>query len=115
MHLVEINRKKTQRRVWFAYAMLVLMNVLDMLYTSVMLTLDETNEANPFMAMIYYQSGIGGMALVKAFFLVLLCFFLRYLPVLHPMYRRLFYFVVGAYALLSLYHAFWFFGSFGLL
>ena len=115
MHLVEINRKKTQRRVWFAYAMLVLMNILDLLYTSVMLTLDKTTEANPFMEYVYYQSGIEGMVLVKGVFLITLGMLLRYLPVLHPIYSWMFYFVVGAYAILSLYHGFWFFGSFGLL
>lgn len=88
--------------------MLVLMNILDLVYTNVMLFLDNTNEANPLMAYIFYQYGIEGMVLVKGVFLVSLGVGLRYLPNLKPAYTRMFFICVAAYGMLSIYHGYWF-------
>jgi hypothetical protein len=109
MHLVETNQNHSQRRVWFAYAMLLLMNMIDLVYTNAILTIGSI-EANPIMNFIYEHYGIKGIAGVKFVCLGMLSLGLVYLPVLHPFYRRIFYLSVMVYGALSLYHGYWFFG-----
>lgn len=110
MHLVETKPINSQRRVWFAYAMLILMNIIDVVYTRAILFVDATVEANPVMDHMYQNFGVWGIIAVKILFLTLLGFLIKYLPTLHPMYRMLLYVAVGIYGALAIYHAYWLFG-----
>ncbi len=109
MRLVETNQNYNPRRVWFAYAMLVLMNIIDLVYTNAILTAGSV-EANPFMNFVYTRFGIEGIAFVKVIFLAILGYGLEFLPTLHAFYRRIFYLSVMVYGLLSLYHGYWLLG-----
>jgi len=109
MHLVETNPPHSQRRVWFAYAMLILMNIIDVVYTRTALFVN-TAEANPVMNHMYQNFGIWGIIAVKVFFLTFLGFMIKHLPQLHSGYRTLFYFSVAIYGALAVYHAYWLFG-----
>ena len=108
MHLVGNKPQRTSGRVWFAYALLILMNVLDVIYTNVMLKLDHTSEANPLMAYVFYHYGVEGIIIAKGYFLLILGIGLRFLPEINPLYTRLFYVSVAVYFCLSLYHGYWF-------
>ena len=110
MHLVGTKPQHNQRRVWFAYAALILMNIIDVVYTRAILFVDTTTEANPIMNHMYQNFGIWGIITVKAFFLTLLGFTIKHLPELHAGYRTVFYAAVIIYAVLAVYHAYWLFG-----
>ena len=110
MHLVGTKPQHSQRRVWFAYAALILMNIIDVVYTRAILFVDTTTEANPVMDHMYQNFGIWGIIAVKAFFLTLLGFTIKHLPELHAGYRTVFYAAVAIYAVLAVYHAYWLFG-----
>jgi len=109
MHLVGSKPQRTSGCIWFAYVLLIVMNILDVVYTNTMLELDKTNEANPLMAFMFYNYGIGGIIISKGVFLLLLGLGIRYLPTLNPLYTRLFYVSVFIYFCLSLFHGYWFF------
>ncbi len=94
--------------------MLVLMNMIDLVYTDAILIAGSI-EVNPLMNYLYMHYGIKGIAGVKFVCLGVLAFGLTYFPVLHPFYRRIFYLSVITYGLLSLYHGYWFLGFHKLL
>jgi len=89
--------------------MLVLMNIIDVVFTRTALFVNTT-EANPVMNHMYQNFGIWGIIAVKIFFLTLLGFTIKHLPQLHAGYRTVFYCAVGIYGLLAAYHAYWLFG-----
>ena len=108
--IIELNPPRTPRRVWTTYALLVVLNIFDIVYTAVILSVDKAAEANPLMAWVFYNYGIEGMTVVKGILLVLLGMGLRYLPTLRHglLLTRLFYICVIAYTALSVYHVYWF-------
>lgn len=88
--------------IWIAYGVLVLMNVVDLVYTNEALSYG-VREGNPFMERIYLDFGIQGVAVVKGISLGLLfC--------LIPLFKRykiaepIFYFAVFVYTCLTFYH-----------
>lgn len=109
MHLVGINSINNQRRVWFAYVVLVLMNIVDVVYTNAILRMNA-EEVNPIMNHMYQNFGIWGIIAVKAFFLALLGYVIKHLPRVNTFYRNLLYLTVVVYGLLTAYHAYWLFG-----
>ena len=108
MHLVGTEIPHSQRRVWFAYAMLILMNAIDVVYTDAILLANAT-EANPIMNHMYQNFGILGIISIKVFFLTMLGFTIKYIPQIHSFYRNIFYLAVIVYGILAGYHAYWFF------
>lgn len=109
MHLVGTKIDHSQRHVWFTYVALVLMNIMDVVYTDAILAA-SAKESNPFMNHLYQNFGMVGIIAVKAFFLIVLGFTIKYIPNLHAFYCNLFYLGVMVYALLTAYHVYWFFG-----
>ena len=110
MYLVGTEKPHSQRRVWVAYTALVLMNVIDVVYTRAVLFMNTAEEANPIMNRTYQNFGIWGIITVKIFFLTVLGFTIKHIPQLHPCYRVLFYIAVAIYGVLAVYHAYWLFG-----
>ena len=109
MHLVGTEPPHSQRRVWFAYVALVLMNIIDVVYTRAVLFVNA-EESNPIMHHTYQNFGIWGIIAVKVFFLTMLGFLIKHLPQLHSGYQVLFYTAVTIYGVLAAYHAYWLFG-----
>jgi len=106
---VEISPQQSQHRVWFAYAVLILLNIVDVVYTNYILTL-SAEEANPIMNHMYQHFGIWGIISVKAFFLLLLGFTIPHITRVSVYCRYLFYTCVVVYGLLAAYHGIWFLG-----
>lgn len=109
MHLVGTEPQYNQYRVWVAYAVLVLLNIVDVVYTNYILTL-SAEEANPIMNHIYQHFGIWGIISVKAFFLLLLGYTIPYISRVSAYCQYLFYTCVVVYGLLAAYHGIWFLG-----
>jgi uncharacterized membrane protein YiaA len=107
MHLVETNQNHNQRRVWFAYVALLLMNIIDLVYTDITIS---TNVDDPFLSQLYYeQFGAMGISAVKVLFLGMIGFIINSQHS-QTFYRNLFYLFVAAYGAMTVYHTYWFFG-----
>ncbi len=88
--------------VWIAYGVLVLLNVVDLVYTEDALRLGM-QETNPIMARIYEDFGVMGLAVAKGSVLaIILCS----IPTVrdYKLASRLFYFAVFAYTCTAFYH-----------
>ena len=106
MHLVGTKPNHSQRRVWLAYAMLVVMNCIDVIYTGITFG-DPTTTLFP--SHMVQQFGLLGIIAIKLLFLLMLGFIIN-AKWLHAPYQNVFYLFVAAYGWLTIYHTIWFFG-----
>ena len=84
--------------------LLVMMNIIDWLYTDAHLNGYGGSEANPFMNYVWTYHGMAGIAIFKGAMLAILALLVPYIHV--SRLRCLFYLVVLVYVILTGYHVF---------
>ena len=88
--------------IWVAYGVLVLLNVVDLVYTEDALRLGM-REGNPFMARIYEDFNMTGLVVAKGVGLaIILCSISTVRN--YKLATRLFYFAVFVYTCTAFYH-----------
>jgi len=112
MHSVEINPPCNRDRVWFVYAILILLNAIDVVYTNAILV-NGAEETNPIMNFMYQNFGMLGITTFKAFCLAVLGICIKMSEPLRPYIQKLLYLAVMVYSFLTAYHVYWLFGFHG--